>query len=65
MPGVPEADESYLSTMGEDLLSEDEQRRLSDENLVALIEERSNLRGDAAREALAIIRCEIPVDEIF
>lgn len=39
-----------------EIVTQKELRELSDDELVRLIEERSNLRDDAAREALAIIR---------
>lgn len=42
--------------MPDAIVSDAELETLSDEKLVALIEARSNLEGDAAREALAIIR---------
>lgn len=54
-----------LPAMDENIVTDEEIRTLSDAKLVALIEERSNLRGDAAREALTIIRDEIPDDVDF
>jgi hypothetical protein len=38
---------------------------LTDAQLVALIAERSNLDGDAAREALTIIRGDVPADTVL
>jgi hypothetical protein len=46
-----------------DILSDRELRTLLDDKLVALIEKRSNLEGATAREALSVIRDEIPGDE--
>ncbi len=50
--------------MTDTLLSTAELATLQDTELVALIEARSNLDGDAAREALAILRGEIPEDTV-
>ena len=47
------------------VLTDEELETLSDEELVALIEERSSFRGDAAWEALTIIREEIPENTVF
>jgi len=43
-------------TLADELVTNDELRTLSDDELVALIVKRSNLDAEAAREALAIIR---------
>lgn len=57
--------EVTIPVVDENLLSDEELSTLSDRQLVELIEKRSNLRGDAASEALTILRDQIPADEDF
>jgi hypothetical protein len=49
--------------MGE-IVTKAELDTLTDVELVALIQERSSLERDAAREALAIIRNDLPADVV-
>jgi hypothetical protein len=51
--------------MENDALLSEAELALSDEAAVALIEQRSNLRGDAAHEALTIIRGGVPADLVI
>lgn len=61
----PGPDVPQLIYTEEDLLSDEELATLADERLIALIEQRSNLKGDAASEALTILRGEVPEDAAF
>lgn len=47
-----------------EIVTQDELESLGDGELVELIMDRSNLDVDAAREALAIIRDDVPDGEI-
>ena len=55
---------STLSAVDSDLLTAEELRTLPDDQLAGL-EQRSNLKGGAAREAVAVTKDVIPDNEDF